>query len=171
MTKKKELQIEYLNVDALKPYEKNAKDHDEHDVNIIAQSIETYGMNDPIGIWGKDNVIVEGHGRLMACKQLGIETVPVIRLDHLSSKQRREYAILHNKTVELSTWNDYLKEEYNDLPGLELYDIDFGDIYDSEDDEDDGYYGDERERTFNSTNLQDFNKALCAGKYEMPVIK
>jgi ParB-like chromosome segregation protein Spo0J len=36
-------------------------------------------MNDPIGIWGKDNLIVEGHGRLQACKELGMKEVPVIR--------------------------------------------------------------------------------------------
>lgn len=167
----KELQIEYLKVNDLTPYAKNTKDHGEEDVVEISRSIEKYGMNDPIGIWGKKNTIVEWHGRLLACKALGMQTVPCIRLDHMTSTQRREYAILHNKTAELSTWNDFLKEEYEDLPGLQDFDIDFGDIYGEDEEEDKGYYGDERERTFNSTNLNDFSKADCSGHYDMPVIK
>ena len=95
-----ELKIEYLPVSALKPYEKNARKHKKLDVDNIAMSIEKYGMNDAIGIWGKDNIIVEGHGRFEACKKLGIDTVPVVRLDHLTDEQRREYAIAHNATAE-----------------------------------------------------------------------
>lgn len=175
MKKRTELNIEYLPISLLTPYEKNTKDHDEHDVAIIAQSIQSYGMNDPIGIWGKKNTIVEGHGRYLACKDLNIQNVPVIRLDHLTNAQRREYAILHNKTTELSTWNDFLKEEYDDLPGLTDYDIDFGDIYGSTEEEEEepeeSYYGDERERTFNSTNLHEFDAGQCAGKYDMPVLR
>ena len=100
-----ELKIEYLPVAELKPYEKNTRKHQKLDVDNIAKSIEKYGMNDAIGIWGKDNIIVEGHGRLMACKKLGIKTVPVVRLDHLTDEQRREYAIAHNATAELSVWD------------------------------------------------------------------
>lgn len=59
-------------------------------------------MIDAIGIWGEDNTIVEGHGRWLACKKLKIDSVPVVRLDHLTDEQRREYAIAHNATAELS---------------------------------------------------------------------
>ena len=176
-----QLQIEYLPIEDLTPYEKNTKDHDSDDVDKIAKSILDLGMNDPIGIWGKDNLIVEGHGRLLACKELGFEKVPVIRLDHMTAKERREYAILHNKLTELSTWNDFLAEELADLPELtDIYDLDFSDIYgtdeeeqeeDTEPTEDNSYYGDERERTFNSTNLNDFDRGKCAGKYDMPVVR
>ena len=123
---KAKLTIEYLPVEDLKPYAKNTKDHGSQDVEKIALSISDFGMNDPIGIWGKDNLVVEGHGRLLACKQLAMETVPCIRLDHLTTKERREYAILHNKLAELSTWNEFLKEEIFDLPDLDIYDLDFG---------------------------------------------
>lgn len=112
-----ELKIEYLPVSALKPYEKNARKHKKLDVDNIAMSIEKYGMNDAIGIWGKDNIIVEGHGRLEACKKLGIDTVPVVRLDHLTDEERREYAIAHNATAELSEWD-------LDIFGKELAEID-----------------------------------------------
>ena len=121
-----ELKIEYLPTSALKPYEKNARKHKKLDVDNIAMSIEKYGMNDAIGIWGKDNIIVEGHGRLEACKKLGIDTVPVVRLDHLTDDQRREYAIAHNATAELSEWDlDILGKELAELD-LSDFDFDFG---------------------------------------------
>ena len=121
-----ELKIEYLPIEKLKPYEKNARKHKKLDVDNIAMSIEKYGMNDAIGIWGKDNIIVEGHGRLEACKKLGIDMVPVVRLDHLTDEQRREYAIAHNAAAELSEWDlDILGEELAELD-LSGFDFDFG---------------------------------------------
>lgn len=99
------LEIEYINIDQLTPYENNARKHGKKDIDNIALSIERYGMNDAIGIWGDKNIIVEGHGRVLACKKLGIDAVPCIRLDHLTDEQRREYAIAHNATAELSEWD------------------------------------------------------------------
>lgn len=96
------LKIEYLSTTELRPYEKNARKHQKKDVENIAKSIQKYGMIDAIGIWGEDNTIVEGHGRWLACKKLKIDSVPVVRLDHLTDEQRREYAIAHNATAELS---------------------------------------------------------------------
>lgn len=120
------LKIEYVDVAKLKPYDKNTRKHAEYDVSQIAKSIEQYGFNDPIGIWGKDNIIVEGHGRLLAAKKLGMDKVPCIRLDDLTDEQRREYAIMHNKTAELSTWDfDLLAEEIPDLD-FSGFDIDWG---------------------------------------------
>lgn len=125
-----ELKIVYMPVDKLKPYDKNTRHHTELDVRNIAHSIEFYGMNDPIGIWGKDNLIVEGHGRLLACKQLKIKEVPCVRLDHLTDEQRREYAIAHNATAELSAWDfDTLIEE---LKSIDLGDFDFDVIFPSQ---------------------------------------
>lgn len=130
-----QLQIEYLPVTDLKPYDKNTRKHKKLDVDNIAKSIEKYGMNDAIGIWGEDNVIVEGHGRLEACKKLGIETVPVVRLDHLTDEQRREYAIAHNATAELSEWDlDVLSDELAELD-LSAFDFDFGVSLDEDDTE------------------------------------
>ena len=118
-----ELKIEYITVDKLKPYEKNTRKHETKDVDNIAKSIKKYGMCDAIGIWGDENIIVEGHGRLMACKKLGIDKVPCVRLDHLTDEERREYAITHNATAELSVWDkDFLTEE---LGELDLSDFDF----------------------------------------------
>lgn len=104
------LQIIYLPPGDLKPYEKNARKHAPDDIEAIKKSILEDGFNDPIGIWGEDNVIVEGHGRQIAATELGLNEVPCIRLDHLSDKQRREYMIRHNRTAELSAW-DFSKLE------------------------------------------------------------
>lgn len=121
-----ELKIEYLPIKALKPYEKNTRKHQKKDIDNIARSIEKYGMCDAIGIWSDKNIIVEGHGRMLACKQLGITEVPCVRLDHLTDEQRREYAIAHNATAELSIWDDgFLAQELEDLD-LSDFDFDFG---------------------------------------------
>jgi site-specific DNA-methyltransferase (adenine-specific) len=120
------LKIEYLKIDDLTPYEKNTRKHQKKDVDNIARSIKKYGMNDAVGIWGEKNIIVEGHGRVMACKQLGIESVPCVRLDHLTDEQRREYAIAHNATAELSAWDlDNIVEELKELD-LSEFDFNFG---------------------------------------------
>lgn len=116
-----ELKIEYLPVDSLIPYEGNARKHAPDDIEQIKASIEADGFNDPIGIW-KGNVIIEGHGRLIAAKELGLETVPVIRLDHLTDTQRRDYAIRHNRTAELSAWDFGKLEE--EIARLEIEGVD-----------------------------------------------
>lgn len=122
-----ELKIEYIAVEDLKPYEKNNKKHEDFDIGEIAKSISKYEMIDPVGIWGKDNTIVEGHGRVLACKQLGIDKVPCIRLDHLTDEQRREYAIVHNKSSELALYDfDNLADELEELDFLSDFEFDFG---------------------------------------------
>ena len=115
------LKIEYLPVDALKPYSKNARKHSEKDIQAIVNSIEEFGFSDPIGIWSDKNIIVEGHGWLMAAKRLGMETVPCIRLDHLTDEQRKAYALAHNKTAELSKWFDeLLQSELADIEDIDM---------------------------------------------------
>ena len=99
------LKIEYLPVEDLEEYKNNTRKHGNEDIDQIAKSIERFGFDDPIGIWSDHNVIVEGHGRLMAAKKLGMNVVPCIRLDHLTDEERREYGIMHNRTAELSEWD------------------------------------------------------------------
>lgn len=121
-----ELKIEYMALEKLKPYEKNARKHQEADLSTIKASISEFGMSDPIGVWGKDNIIVEGHGRYLACKELGIAEVPVIHLDHLSDEQRRAYALAHNKTAEMSEWDfDLLSDELADILDIDMTDFGF----------------------------------------------
>ena len=130
-----ELKIEYMALDKLKPYEKNARKHQEADLSTIKASISEFGMSDPIGVWGKDNTIVEGHGRYLACKELGIEQVPVIHLDHLTDEQRRAYALAHNKTAEMSEWDfDLLGDELADILDIDMSDFGF-DLSEDEEEE------------------------------------
>lgn len=148
-----ELRIEYLPVDALKPYERNARKHAEADVEAIMRSIEEFGFDDPIGVWGKDNLIVEGHGRLEAAKQLAMETVPVIRLDHLTDEQRRAYALAHNKTAELSGWDfAALEEELNELEAeFDMADFGFIDTTEldtTEDEESNSFQNAQKDTTY-----------------------
>ena len=91
-----DLKIDYIHVSKLKPYKNNARKHTRKDVECIINSIQEFGMIDPIGVWGKENLIVEGHGRLLACKKLGIDKVPCIHLDSLSDEQRKAYTLAHN---------------------------------------------------------------------------
>ena len=130
-----ELKIEYMALDKLKPYEKNARKHQKADLSTIKASISEFGMSDPIGVWGKDNIIVEGHGRYLACKELGIDKVPVIHLDHLSDEQRRAYALAHNKTAEMSEWDfDLLGDELADILDIDMSDFGF-DLSEDEEEE------------------------------------
>ena len=123
-----ELKVEYLSPEDLTPYDKNTRKHAPDDIEAIKKSIIEDGFNDPIGIWGENNIIVEGHGRQMAALELHLDRVPVIRLDHLTDKQRREYAIRHNRTAELSDWDfSTLEEEMAQLAleGQELSELNF----------------------------------------------
>ena len=130
-----ELKIEYMALDKLKPYEKNARKHQKADLSTIKASISEFGMSDPIGVWGKDNIIVEGHGRYLACKELGIEEVPVMHLDHLTDEQRRAYALAHNKTAEMSEWDfGLLGDELADILDIDMSDFGF-DLSDDEEEE------------------------------------
>ena len=117
------LKIEYLPIDALTPYDRNAKEHPQEQIDQIVESIRQFGMNDPIGVWGEENLIVEGHGRLLALQQMGVEEVPIVRLDHMTDEQRRDYAIRHNRTAELSAWDFGKLEE--ELAALEIEGHDF----------------------------------------------
>ncbi len=99
------LKIEYLPIDSLKPYEGNAKEHPQEQIDQIIESIRQFGMNDPIAIYGDENLIVEGHGRLLALQQMGVEEAPTIRLDHMTDEQRRAYTLVHNKITMNSGFN------------------------------------------------------------------
>ncbi len=172
MTNRK-LKIEYIPINDLRPYENNAKIHTQEQIEQIKQSIQEFGMNDPIAIW-KDNIIIEGHGRLLACQSLGIEEVPIIRLDDLTDDERKAYTLIHNKLTMNTDFDiDILNAE---LEAIEIDMSDFGfdigtlDDLENEDFEDDGYYGDERERTNRAYNL-DLIENLTNDFWQMPIIE
>lgn len=123
------LKIEKARVADLAPYAGNAKEHPEWQVEQIANSIREFGMCDPVGIWHDADgtpVIVEGHGRVLALKMLGIDECPTISLDHLDDDARRAYVHVSNQT-NLSTGFDLdaLKVDLADIPGFEWDDFGF----------------------------------------------
>lgn len=119
-----ELRIEYIDPDKLTPYENNAKQHPDEQVEHIANSIREFGFRQPIVV-DADNVVVIGHGRLLAAKKLGLETVPVVRADDLTDEQIKALRLADNKTNE-SEWDfATLETELNEL--AEEFDMsDFG---------------------------------------------
>lgn len=124
------LKIEYLPIDSLKPYKGNAKEHPQEQIDQIIESIRQFGMNDPIGIWGEERLIVEGHGRLLALQQMGETEVPTIRLDHMTDEQRRAYTLVHNKTTMNSGFDmDILNAELEDLD-IDMSEFGFLDVAD-----------------------------------------
>jgi len=97
--------IERWSTDKLVPYARNARTHSEEQVAQIAASIVEFGFTNPI-LAGSDGVIVAGHGRLAAAQKLGLDTVPVVVLDHLTSTQRRALIIADNRIAENAGWDD-----------------------------------------------------------------
>lgn len=119
-----ELKIEYVDINSIKPYKNNAKQHPKEQIEQIKKSIEQFGMDDPIGIW-KDE-IVEGHGRLIACKELGYTKVPIIRLDHLTDEERKAYTLAHNKLTMNSDFDiDILNAELDDILNIDMSNFGF----------------------------------------------
>ena len=113
--------IEHLKTSDLIPYARNAKKHDASQVAKLAGSIREFGFNNPVLI-DRDNGIIAGHGRVLAAQSLALETVPCIRLGHLSDTQRRAYILADNRLAEIGGgWDEeMLKLELADLAALGL---------------------------------------------------
>ncbi|MEL7136237.1 MAG: DNA methyltransferase [Pseudomonadota bacterium] len=123
----RDLQVNKVPTDALRPYAGNARTHSRKQIEQIASSITAFGWTNPILI-DEGNGIVAGHGRWMAAKQLGLSEVPVIELSGLSAAQKRAYILADNKLAENAGWDDdLLKIELGALSEMEL-DFDIGAI-------------------------------------------
>lgn len=119
------MEIELINIDEIIPYKNNAKIHTDEQIEQIKKSILEFGNNDPIAI-DKNNVIVEGHGRLLALKELGYKQVEVIKLGHLTEEQRKAYTLIHNKlTMNTGFDMELLIQELEDIQNIDMADFDF----------------------------------------------
>lgn len=126
--KGQKLQVEVIDINALIPYENNAKLHPQEQIDQIANSIKEFGNNDPIAV-DENNVIIEGHGRLLALQQLGYEEVEIIRLSHLTEEQRKAYTLVHNKLTMNSGFDmDLLIEELKEIENIDMDSLGFDDI-------------------------------------------
>ena len=92
-----------LDIDKIKPYDKNAKTHPEDQVQLIANSIKEFGFRTPILI-DENFSIIQGHGRRLASLSLGLKTVPCVIADDLSKEQVKMLRLADNKVAE-SEWD------------------------------------------------------------------
>jgi|TARA_R110000803_G_scaffold200408_1_gene264752 DNA modification methylase len=121
--------IEYVSIDTLIPYARNARTHSDAQVAQIAASITEFGWTNPILTDGVKGVIA-GHGRLLAARKLGHNEVPIIELSHLTDIQKRAYIIADNKLSLNAGWDDeVLSVEMEELDdeGFDLTLTGFGD--------------------------------------------
>jgi len=112
--------IEHWPIDRLVPYAANARRHDERQVALLAGSLIEYGWLNPCLV-DDAGILIAGHGRVLAARQLGLETVPVIRVAHLTPEQVRAYRIADNKLTEIGGWDEKLLAE--ELQALNLDDV------------------------------------------------
>lgn len=127
------MQIIEIDINDIKQYKNNAKIHTKKQIEQIVKSIERYGNNAPIAI-DENNTIIEGHGRYLALKKLGYTEVPVIRLEHLTEEQKREYILVHNKLTMNTDFDlETLKSEL-DFINFDMTEFDF-DIFENIPDE------------------------------------
>ena len=110
------MKIETTPIDKLVPYVNNARTHSPEQVDQIAASIKEFGFNNPVLI-DKKNVIIAGHGRVMAARKLELKEVPTVRLEHLTETQKKAFILADNKIAMNAGWDE-------ELLALELKDLD-----------------------------------------------
>ena len=120
MTSTTDIKIQSLDIEELKDNERNTRVHSDEQIEQIVASINEFGFTNPILIDEK-NVLLAGHGRLLAARKIGLKKVPIIRLENLTEKQKRAYVIADNKLALNSEWNDSLLQ----MEMQELHNMDF----------------------------------------------
>ena len=160
------MEIVYRKTKEIKPYENNPRQNDAA-VDMLVSSIDRFGFKVPI-IIDRNDVIVAGHTRLKAAKRLKLKEVPTICADDLTDEEVRAFRLADNKVAEIATWDAAkLDQELDQILDIDMEEFGFeipGDDYEY----DDGYFGDERERTFNAYNLADFDESDSEGFYQIP---
>ena len=101
----KEMKIEWLEPEKLRAYENNPRRNEEA-IEPVARSIHEFGFRNPILI-DASGTIIAGHTRLEAAKQLGLKTVPVIRIEDLTEDQVRAFRLVDNKVAEIAEWDPW----------------------------------------------------------------
>ena len=119
------MKIEKVNIDSIKVYPNNAKIHTAEQIEEIKKSIQEFGNNDPIAIDEK-GFIIEGEGRYLAQKDMGIKEIEVIKLTHLTEEQKVAYMLVHNKlTMNTGFDLDLLEEELSKISSIDMKEFEF----------------------------------------------
>jgi len=119
-----EYAVEFIKVKDIKPYKKNAKKHPKEQIEYIKNSIKEFGFRQNLVV-DKDNVLIIGHGRLEAAKQLKIDEVPCIRVEDLTEEQIKALRLTDNKVAE-SEWDfDLLDSELDDIFDIDMSEFGF----------------------------------------------
>lgn len=129
------IEIIYKDIMELKPYENNPRINKDA-IPKVAESISLFGFRNPV-IIDSNNIVVCGHTRILAAKQLNIKEIPCIVINDLTEEQINAFRIIDNKTNEFSRWDEEkLKDELNKLPAELIKDFDFPDFFSMEVQED-----------------------------------
>lgn len=182
LERSKDVKIEKISIEKIKPYENNAKLHPPEQIDQIKKSNKEFGDNDPIAV-DENNIIIEGHRRYQALKELGFNEAHIIRLTHLNEQQKKAYILAHNKltmntgfdfdtlNLELDTISDFgfekldfidenhqeqIEDEIPDVPDKPKAKL--GDIY---------KLGNHRLMCGDSTKRQDIEKFMNGNKADM----
>ena len=115
------MELEKISIDKIRMYENNTKEHPDWQVEEIVKSISAFGYKDPIAL-DENDIIIEGHGRYLALKQLNFKEIEILRITDLTEEQKAAYAIAHNKLT-MNTDFDFETLKY-ELNKLELVDFD-----------------------------------------------
>ena len=112
------MEIENIAIEKLKAYDKNSRTHSKKQIGQVVESIKEFGFTNPLLV-DEDNVLIAGHGRLLAAKKIGMDEIPCVRLSHLDDAQKKAYVIADNKIALNSGWDDdLLRSELAELDGL-----------------------------------------------------
>lgn len=163
--------IQRVGIEKLIPYENNAKRHSDKQLEKLSASISEFGFISPVLIDNEFNIIA-GHGRIEAAKMIGLKDVPCVYVEGLTEAQRRAYILADNRLAEFGSWDkDIVGSELESLADMDI-DFDIASFEFDIPDLDDGYYGDERERTNDAYNLGiAHNTDMTNDFWQMPVIK
>lgn len=134
------MQVKTVSIDQIKPYENNPRNNDDA-VDAVANSIKEFGWQQPIVV-DNGGVIIAGHTRYKAAKQLKLKEIPIVVADNLTEEQANAYRLADNKSGELATWDDdELQEELDKILDIDMTDFGFDLETELEDDEviDDDY--------------------------------